>query len=77
MSKSRIVLDSNVILSAALFKQSSPKFACITSISKYCDYFCIRLPELENGDRIKAIKDHQFMTTDGEMLAIAQYLSVG
>jgi DNA polymerase-3 subunit alpha len=23
--------------------------------------------ELENGDRIRAIKDHKFMTTDGEM----------
>ncbi len=33
--------------------------------------------ELENGDRIKATKDHKFMTTDGEMLAIDEIFEKG
>jgi DNA polymerase-3 subunit alpha len=33
--------------------------------------------ELENGDRIKATKDHKFMTTDGEMLTIDEIFERG
>ena len=33
--------------------------------------------ELENCDRIKATKDHKFMTTDGEMLAIDEIFERG
>ncbi|HBC41513.1 MAG TPA: trans-splicing intein-formed DNA polymerase III subunit alpha N-terminal partner DnaE-N [Pseudanabaena sp.] len=33
--------------------------------------------ELENGDRIKATKDHKFMTTDGEMVAIDEIFEKG
>ena len=33
--------------------------------------------ELENGDRIKATKDHKFMTIDGEMLAIDEIFERG
>ncbi len=33
--------------------------------------------ELENGDRIKATKDHKFMTTDGEMFAIDEIFERG
>jgi len=33
--------------------------------------------ELENGDRIKATKDHKFMTTDGEMVVIDEIFEKG
>lgn len=33
--------------------------------------------ELENGDRIKATRDHKFMTTDGEMVAINEIFERG
>ena len=33
--------------------------------------------QLENGDRLKATKDHKFMTTDGEMVAIDEIFERG
>nr|WP_254923556.1 hypothetical protein [Pseudanabaena sp. SR411] len=33
--------------------------------------------ELENGDRLRATKDHKFMTLDGEMLAIDEIFERG